>query len=139
MCSPLSPWGDRQQVGGSGVLNAPKAPSAGADPFFGYLSAERLLHSGVNLLVRELLSLQIRPVLFLRFVVIRTYSSTALDGPMCLSISVRSSPAIDSSCPVSRLLTYRIWSRSFTCKVCCHSGADVRPLFEPTRMGTDGS
>jgi hypothetical protein len=70
----------------------PKAPSAGADPFFGYLSAERLLHSGVNLVVRELLSL--RSSLYCsssRSVVIRTYSSTALDGPMCLSISVRSS------------------------------------------------
>ncbi len=31
--SPQSPWGDRQQVGGSGV--APKAPSAGAAPLLG--------------------------------------------------------------------------------------------------------
>jgi hypothetical protein len=31
--SPQSPWGDRQQVGGSGV--APKSPSAGAAPKLG--------------------------------------------------------------------------------------------------------
>jgi hypothetical protein len=27
----------------------------------------------------------------------------------------------------------------FTCKVCGRNGADVRPLFERVRMGTDGS
>ena len=26
----------------------------------------------------------------------------------------------------------------FVCTVCGHRGADVRPLFEPARMGTDG-
>jgi hypothetical protein len=25
----------------------------------------------------------------------------------------------------------------FTCQVCGHRGADVRPLFEPARMGAD--
>jgi hypothetical protein len=25
----------------------------------------------------------------------------------------------------------------FVCAICGHRGADVRPLFEPTRMGTD--
>ncbi|WOH53832.1 hypothetical protein [Bradyrhizobium sp. sBnM-33] len=24
----------------------------------------------------------------------------------------------------------------FTCKICGHHGADIRPLFEPARMGT---
>jgi hypothetical protein len=27
----------------------------------------------------------------------------------------------------------------FTCQVCGHRGADTMPLFEPARMGTDGS
>ena len=27
--------------------------------------------------------------------------------------------------------------RRFVCTVCGHRGADVRPLFEPARMGTD--
>ena len=26
----------------------------------------------------------------------------------------------------------------FTCQVCGHRGADVRPLFDPARMGTGG-
>jgi hypothetical protein len=26
----------------------------------------------------------------------------------------------------------------FTCKVCGHRGADIRPLFEPANMGTGG-
>jgi hypothetical protein len=26
----------------------------------------------------------------------------------------------------------------FVCQACGHRGADVRPLFEPARMGTDG-
>jgi hypothetical protein len=26
----------------------------------------------------------------------------------------------------------------FTCRACGHRGADVRPLFEPARMGTGG-
>ena len=29
------------------------------------------------------------------------------------------------------------WKSVFVCTVCGHRGADVRPLFEPARMGTD--
>jgi hypothetical protein len=40
--------------------------------------------------------------------------------------------------------TTMLWSRlsdlepKFTCQVCGHKGADIRPLFEPERLGTGG-
>lgn len=51
----------------------------------------------------------------------------------------------DYNCAQSLLIDARRWSDDvrlsdlepkFTCQVCGHRGADVRPMFEPARMGT---
>jgi hypothetical protein len=51
----------------------------------------------------------------------------------------------DYKCAHSLVIDARRWSDDvrlsdlepkFTCQVCGHRGADVRPMFEPARMGT---